>query len=918
MRRFVNGDRFWEIWVDGKFVVTRYGALGKPPKEERRFCKDGAAAYLAERVHRRRAEPDWIEDRFRAAAPAPAAPTPKPVKPATAAPNAESAVGADLVRKRSAPLPPGLPEDLAGRAAALLDAAPAVGALQPNDRALLLTLVPSRAAADLVVARHGAEGLLRAVLEGAWPGRGVVQPGLRAKVELPPWLGRARELCATAPDRDAALAAARAADVAAWRLADASYVLADAGLARAALDRCDGLVTPAVAHLAADLDVDGWLALVRQTPAPHAATHPLVAVAPARRDQLVGWLPGLVARVGVAALAVPWVADDVALLQRLAHPDAARLLVERLAAPRKPKGKTVRTGPDLDDPALTALRSVPVPALIALATHGAPSEAADALARELAAVPEVVDGARAALDAAAARRLARWAAAAPLPDATEVPEVLRGKPAGPLPRWIVLAALPAVALADGSAALPALARAKLIEHLATTEHFAFDELDGLLERASLSSFALALFDQLVERIERDRASQQEEYDRDAERRREAAGDDGDGEGSARVWVRRVDTTVDEGERWVLRALSVFGDAEAARGLAARIRSFPSGLWQLSAQAVDALGGMANDTARVELGSLAQRGPVGASKRARLAMDASGGRSPGAEARVDAQLMPDLGLAPDGSMVLDFGPRTFRVGFDADLVPTVVDADGKVHRSLPRARASDDAAKAAAAAERWATLKRDQKKVATTLRQRLEDALRRGRAWPAPTFFRALANHPFGRHVAARLLWASGGRRFRLDETALPVDVDSAPIAVEAPVTLVHPATLEPAELAAWSGVFADYELAQPFEQLARAVHRADPSTDGGTRLPRLAGATFQRGRLFALQQRGWRWLRDGEDRDVITGLRGDWAPGWPHARLSVEADLVTVRWVELSSGTWVDLPPVAFSEVVRDLATTPG
>ena len=63
MRRFVNGNRFWEIELDGRFVITRHGTRTGKPREDRRFCKAGAKAYFDERVGKRMGEPGWIEDR---------------------------------------------------------------------------------------------------------------------------------------------------------------------------------------------------------------------------------------------------------------------------------------------------------------------------------------------------------------------------------------------------------------------------------------------------------------------------------------------------------------------------------------------------------------------------------------------------------------------------------------------------------------------------------------------------------------------------------------------------------------------------------------------------------------------------------------------------------------------------------------
>ena len=55
--------------------------------------------------------------------------------------------------------------------------------------------------------------------------------------------------------------------------------------------------------------------------------------------------------------------------------------------------------------------------------------------------------------------------------------------------------------------------------------------------------------------------------------------------------------------------------------------------------------------------------------------------------------PDLGLDDQGTLLLDFGPRAFRVGFDEHLVPFVRTAEGERLAALPRPTKADDAAKA---------------------------------------------------------------------------------------------------------------------------------------------------------------------------------------------------------------------------------
>src|SRR5690606_6271741 len=56
-------------------------------------------------------------------------------------------------------------------------------------------------------------------------------------------------------------------------------------------------------------------------------------------------------------------------------------------------------------------------------------------------------------------------------------------------------------------------------------------------------------------------------------------------------------------------------------------------------------------------------------------------------------VPDLGLGPDGGLLLDLGARTFSVGFDEALRPHLVTGPGPADRAdeLPAPAAGDDPA-----------------------------------------------------------------------------------------------------------------------------------------------------------------------------------------------------------------------------------
>jgi hypothetical protein len=175
-----------------------------------------------------------------------------------------------------------------------------------------------------------------------------------------------------------------------------------------------------------------------------------------------------------------------------------------------------------------------------------------------------------------------------------------------------------------------------------------------------------------------------------------------------------------------------------------------------------------------------------------------------------RLVPDLGLDPDGSMTLDYGPRQFRVGFDEHLRPFVRDASGKSLKNLPKPGAHDDDAVAPDAWKRFSALKKEVKAVAGDQINRLEQAMVDQRRWAADDFERFFVAHPFVWHVARRLVWATydrhgvPGTAFRVaeDRTLATVDDEAFSLDDADRVGVAHPVALD-VDLKAWSEVFAD-------------------------------------------------------------------------------------------------------------------
>ncbi|AOI73408.1 WGR and DUF4132 domain-containing protein [Burkholderia ubonensis] len=336
------------------------------------------------------------------------------------------------------------------------------------------------------------------------------------------------------------------------------------------------------------------------------------------------------------------------------------------------------------------------------------------------------------------------------------------------------------------------------------------------------------------------------------------------------------------EGWALTALGLFGNDDTARKLTPLIRTWPGeSAHARAATGLDVLASIGSDVALMLLNGIAQKVKFRALQdRAREKIDAIADARGLSSEELEDRLAPDLGLDAQGTMLLDFGPRAFRVGFDETLKPYVREtgADGVPGArlaDLPKPKKTDDPVKGREAVERFKLLKKDARTIASQQLARLEVAMCGRRRW-APDVFRAfLAEHPLVRHLVQRLVWGvyevdDGGNfggtlkacfRVAEDGTAATADDDvfTLPEGETIRIGVPHALEIEPADAAAFGQVFADYELLQPFAQLGRDVYRLTDDERNGLLLERWKGVKVPTGRVLGLVNKGW---RRGEAQDA--------------------------------------------------------
>lgn len=392
------------------------------------------------------------------------------------------------------------------------------------------------------------------------------------------------------------------------------------------------------------------------------------------------------------------------------------------------------------------------------------------------------------------------------------------------------------------------------------------------------------------------------------------------------------------DTWALRSLGLLGGDDAARRLTPLIRAWPGeSAHHRAVHGLDVLAEIGSDVALMHLHGIAQKLKFKAlqDRAGEKVEQIAKQRGLTAEELAD-RLVPDLGLDERGTVVLDFGPRQFAVGFDESLRPFVKDANGAKLKDLPKPGKTDDAQTAEASTARWKALKKDARAVASGQVLRLELAMCLQREWTQEAFRTFFIGHPLLVHLVRRLVWAvydSAGklvRTFRVAEDGSLADENDEGISAlgEGSVRIGHALELG-ALCASWAGVFADYEILQPFEQLGRATYESTSQEKASRSLDRVKGKTVPTGKVLGLERRGWRRgppedagvvhtigkaLSDGSEAqlDLDPGIFIGYLEGSPEQKLG-GVWVGGSRWSRQKASKIGALSAVDFSELVRDL-----
>ena len=404
------------------------------------------------------------------------------------------------------------------------------------------------------------------------------------------------------------------------------------------------------------------------------------------------------------------------------------------------------------------------------------------------------------------------------------------------------------------------------------------------------------------------------------------------------------------DNWAFICLGYLGTDETARKLTPYIRSWPGeSQHQRAVAGLDVLGQIGSDVALMLLNGIAQKVKYkGLQERAKEKIAAIAAARELTIEELEDRLVPDLGLDEKGTLLLDFGPRQFNVCFDESLNPFVKDGDNRRIKALPKPNKGDDEAKALAAVEQYKRLKKDAKMATAQQLMRLERAMCQRRRWAPEQFMQLLVRHPLLRHLVQRLVWAlyrveedhnDGGQMFccfRVAEdgtlTTAYDDPFTLPVGDDLRVGIPHALEFSDEQSTAFSQLFVDYELLQPFVQLGRDTYTLTDEERQSKLLTRWVGKVVPTGKILGLVSKGW--VR-GEPQDAGAILefikpaagqlvfKFELDPGvfvgaveeFPEQKLGpvVLQDRSTPWYHEISLEPFTLLDEIILSELVRDM-----
>lgn len=191
-------------------------------------------------------------------------------------------------------------------------------------------------------------------------------------------------------------------------------------------------------------------------------------------------------------------------------------------------------------------------------------------------------------------------------------------------------------------------------------------------------------------------------------------------------------------------------------------------------------------------------------------------------------IPTAGMDETGTIVLEYGDRTFTAKLDAQQKLVLFNPEGKEIKALPAARKTDNEELIKESKKLLTSSKKELKQVIELQTARLYEAMCAERVWSTADWQEYIQNHPVMRGLIERLVWLEIKddqviNQFRPsdDGCLLNLDDDEVELSAGSSIQLAHAALLSNDDRKAWIAHFKDYKVKFLFSQMDHTIPALD-------------------------------------------------------------------------------------------------
>lgn len=223
-----------------------------------------------------------------------------------------------------------------------------------------------------------------------------------------------------------------------------------------------------------------------------------------------------------------------------------------------------------------------------------------------------------------------------------------------------------------------------------------------------------------------------------------------------------------------------------------------------------------------------------------------------------KIVPDMNFDEKMCRTFDYGNRKFNVYLTPTLEIEIYNGEKKV-KSMPKPGVNDDKELAEQSYNDFKIMKKQIKTVVADQRQRLEYVLMCDRKWTCENWKNLFVKNPVMHCFAIGLIWGiyEGSEliesfRYMDDGSFTNIDEDEVQLPENASIGLIHPIELFEEQKNAWIEQLSDYEITQPFNQLARQCFKPNPEELNMDKITRFDGINISNYTLRGkLTKQGW-------------------------------------------------------------------